>query len=152
MKAEDQDFSAEFTLSSSALEPTECHAVVLWFDTDFSARHCVEAPIRLSTSPHQTPTHWAQTVLILKEPVLLLPPLACLTEGSSATDQLPAASQSTSSGGAAAASLTGRLSMARNKVKHRMLDISLEYSAQLNNGRTIKHTTIYTMGVAAGSD
>ena len=150
MKAEDQDFSAEFSLSSSATEPTECHAIVLWFDTDFSARHCMEAPTRLSTSPRQTPTHWAQTVLVLKEPVVLLPPQACLKTGSSA-DQLPEDSRVTLSWGAAAASLTGRLSMARNKGKHRMLDISLEYSAQLNNGRTVKHTTIYTMGVAAGS-
>jgi hypothetical protein len=43
--------------------------------------------------------------------------------------------------------------MVRNRFKHRMLDISLEYCAHLSDGRAVKHTTLYTMGVAAsGSD
>ena len=49
----------------------EAHALVLWFDTEFSARSCAERPVTLSTSPHAPQTHWAQTVLTLRQPVLL---------------------------------------------------------------------------------
>ena len=170
MKAEDQDFSAEFTLTAASPAPVpasdstsaastsaptscECHAIVLWFDTDFSARHCAEAPVRLSTSPREPATHWAQTVLVLQEPVTL----SCLagseaaagtigaTDGSSAPappSQLPKAT---------APCLSGRVSMVRNRFKHRFLDISLEYRAQLSDGRVVQHTTMYTMSVSGGA-
>ena len=49
----------------------EAHALVLWFDTEFSGRFCGERPVTLSTSPHGPQTHWAQTVLTLRQPVLL---------------------------------------------------------------------------------
>ena len=149
MRASDQDFSAEFALvaaASSSSDPLaaaatarECHAIVLWFDTDFSSRHCVEAPVRLSTSPSETPTHWAQTVLVLQEPVLLTPPLPA-EGGASASER----------GSKAAEFLTGRISMVRNRFKHRFLDISLEYQAQLGDGRVVKHTNMYTMSVGGG--
>lgn len=37
------------------------HALVLWFDTEFSDRFCKEKPVLLTTSPHEGQTHWAQT-------------------------------------------------------------------------------------------
>ncbi|PNH42412.1 hypothetical protein VD0003_g9804 [Verticillium dahliae] len=40
------------------------HAVVAWFDIDFTAAH---KPIRFSTGPHTKYTHWKQTVFYLKE-------------------------------------------------------------------------------------
>ncbi|KAG8626777.1 hypothetical protein KVT40_005722 [Elsinoe batatas] len=40
------------------------HALVLWFDTEFSACH---KPIRFSTGPHAKYTHWKQTVFYLKD-------------------------------------------------------------------------------------
>ena len=46
--------------------PTECHAMVIWFDVEFSKRFCSQQPVTLSTSPFATPTHWAQTVLPLR--------------------------------------------------------------------------------------
>lgn len=81
MKAEEQDFTAEFTLEARPpagadgdAAPQECAAIVLWFDTAFSQRHCREAPVVLSTSVYAPPTHWVQTVLLLKEPVVLAVP------------------------------------------------------------------------------
>lgn len=78
MAADEQDFSAEFTLtatpSSTSGPVQQCHAIVLWFDTDFSSRHCKDAPVKLSTSVYEPPTHWAQTVLLLKESVVLAVP------------------------------------------------------------------------------
>lgn len=79
MAPEEQDFTAEFTLvakaqdraSASLVAPHACHAIVLWFDTEFSARHCAEEPVMLSTSWAAPPTHWAQAVMVLKEPVFL---------------------------------------------------------------------------------
>jgi protein arginine N-methyltransferase 3 len=53
----------------------EAAALVLWFDTEFSARFCAERPVALSTSPAGPQTHWAQTVLTLRAPVLLQVPL-----------------------------------------------------------------------------
>ncbi|KZZ96028.1 protein arginine N-methyltransferase 1 [Moelleriella libera RCEF 2490] len=40
------------------------HALVSWFDIDFSACH---KPIRFSTGPHTKYTHWKQTVFYLKD-------------------------------------------------------------------------------------
>ena len=66
--ARDTDFTTEFQLrfTGGGGGGGACHALVLWFDTHFSARFCREHPVTLSTSPHQPPTHWAQTVLIFK--------------------------------------------------------------------------------------
>ena len=49
------------------------HTLVLWFDVGFSARFCAEDEVTLSTSPGSAPTHWAQTVLHLREPISLGP-------------------------------------------------------------------------------
>lgn len=40
--------------------------MVVWFDTEFSARFCTERPVVLSTSPHAPATHWAQTLFYFK--------------------------------------------------------------------------------------
>jgi type I protein arginine methyltransferase len=40
------------------------HALVSWFDIDFTACH---KPIRFSTGPHTKYTHWKQTVLYFKD-------------------------------------------------------------------------------------
>jgi type I protein arginine methyltransferase len=40
------------------------HALVAWFDIDFTACH---KPIRFSTGPHTKYTHWKQTVFYLRE-------------------------------------------------------------------------------------
>ena len=61
--------------------PVMCHGIVLWFDTEFSARFCEEAPVTLSTSPHERQTHWAQTMLHFPEPVALAPEGFARVEG-----------------------------------------------------------------------
>ncbi|KAG1666582.1 hypothetical protein FOA52_000549 [Chlamydomonas sp. UWO 241] len=162
MAPDDQDFTAEFTLvakppaadagdgsagsasasgqgeasaaASAADGGVDVYAVVLWFDTEFSARHCAEAPVTLSTSWAATTTHWAQTVLALRTPVRLA---------------LPGSAPGPSSAPCAPC-IKGRLSMVRNRHKHRFLDISLEYSAQLSDGTTVSHTSLYSMSVSSG--
>jgi hypothetical protein len=51
---------------ASAGGAAECYGLVVWFDTEFSARFCKEQPVLLSTSPHAPPTHWAQTLFNFK--------------------------------------------------------------------------------------
>lgn len=90
MKPEDQDFTSEFTLEllppvagaeaeagAAGVEAAEAGAgqqgqgevgcIVLWFDTEFSGRHCQQHPVRLSTSPFEPTTHWVQTLLTLRK-------------------------------------------------------------------------------------
>ncbi|GAX80073.1 hypothetical protein CEUSTIGMA_g7511.t1 [Chlamydomonas eustigma] len=132
MTPPDQDFSSEFTLKATSLTPVECHAIVLWFDTDFSDKYCSETPVKLSTSVHLPPTHWSQTVLVLKAPVML------------------AVSDSTQNlGQVCASALSGRLSMVRSKQKHRFLDISLECRAELSDGSIVNFTSVYSMSVSS---
>lgn len=102
-------------------QEAECHALVLWFDADFSRHMCAAAPMRLSTSPLEPQTHWAQTVLALRHPVAL----GGRGRAPVSEDQgglLPLR------GGDPPAGLRGRLSVARSP-KHRSLDISLELAA-----------------------
>ena len=40
------------------------HALVAWFDIDFTACH---KPVRFSTGPHSKYTHWKQTVFYLTD-------------------------------------------------------------------------------------
>lgn len=111
----------------------ECHALVLWFDTEFSARFCKEQPLVLSTSPQAQPTHWAQTVLALRHPVTL-----------SAT-----AVREKGGGEGSAASLRGRVSFGRSD-KHRCLDISLECQAFSAQGAPVgpPQTQLYSIKTA----
>jgi len=50
-------------------------------------------------------------------------------------------------GGRWAGEIRGRLSMARNAAKHRSLDISMEYSAVLEDGTRVAHASVYPMSV-----
>ena len=103
---------------------------MLWFDTLFSERFCKEQPVVLSTSPAGTQTHWVQTVLLLKEPVLMAP-----------------AAVAASCPGAAVA-LAGELSMTRSRRTHRSLDIVLRYAPRYANGSAgEERCVIYGMGV-----
>jgi protein arginine N-methyltransferase 3 len=123
-----QDFTAIFTLTPAAGRDgssgsVSVSAIVLWFDVEFSERFCRECPVTLSTSPAAECTHWAQAVLPLKQPV-----------------QLAADGSSSSS------SLACRLSMARNRGKHRCLDISLEVTPA-GGDDSARQTVVFSMGV-----
>jgi protein arginine N-methyltransferase 3 len=133
MTAAEQDFTADFELAltrGNRTQPQECAALVLWFDTLFSEKVCKQRPVELSTSFDQPPTHWAQTVLVLPQPVAV----AASTEGD---------------GDRVAVALKGRLSMARRAGAHRCLDISVEYSAVwADGGEAERCTQLYSMGVS----
>jgi protein arginine N-methyltransferase 1 len=58
----DLAFSCPFDLT--ARRDDFIHALVAWFDIEFSACH---KPIRFSTGPHTKYTHWKQTVFYLKD-------------------------------------------------------------------------------------
>ncbi|EON96849.1 putative hnrnp arginine n-methyltransferase protein [Phaeoacremonium minimum UCRPA7] len=58
----DLAFSIPFELSCR--RDDFVHALVAWFDIDFTACH---KPIRFSTGPHTKYTHWKQTVFYLKD-------------------------------------------------------------------------------------
>jgi len=58
----DLAFAADFKLSIK--RDDFIHALVSWFDIDFTACH---KPIRFSTGPHTKYTHWKQTVFYLKD-------------------------------------------------------------------------------------
>lgn len=106
------------------------HALVLWFDTLFSERFCGERPVTLSTSPLAPATHWAQTVLLLQEP-LSWAPRAVARPGD-------------------AVALAGTLSMSRSRQTHRSLDIVLRYAPRYADGTSgEERIVIYGMGVAA---
>jgi protein arginine N-methyltransferase 1 len=58
----DLAFNTSFTLT--AKRDDFIHALVSWFDIDFTACH---KPIRFSTGPHTKYTHWKQTVFYIKD-------------------------------------------------------------------------------------
>jgi protein arginine N-methyltransferase 3 len=106
------------------------HALVLWFDTLFSQRFCAERPVTLSTSPLAPPTHWAQTVLLLRAPLRWAPRAAA--------------------GPGDAVALTGQLSMSRSRQTHRSLDIVLRYTPRYADGTSgEEQVVLYGMGVEA---
>ncbi|KAL9128833.1 MAG: hypothetical protein Q9217_002559 [Psora testacea] len=59
---EDLTFRAPFCLK--VRRPDFIHALIAWFDIEFSACH---KPIRFSTGPHSKYTHWKQTVFYLRD-------------------------------------------------------------------------------------
>ena len=61
-KTEDLAFNTKFSLHCK--RDDFVHALVAWFDIEFSACH---KPVRFSTGPHTKYTHWKQTVLYLKD-------------------------------------------------------------------------------------
>ena len=54
-------FVSKFSLT--AQRDDFVHALIAWFDIDFTACH---KPIKFSTGPHSKYTHWKQTVFYLK--------------------------------------------------------------------------------------
>ena len=60
--ASDLAFQASFSLK--VRRPDFIHALIAWFDIEFSACH---KPIKFSTWPHAKYTHWKQTVFYLRE-------------------------------------------------------------------------------------
>ena len=62
MKKEDVEFSNQYLLTFNRKD--RVHAVVLWFDTLFSD---LEKPVKLSTSPYESYTHWKQVVFYLDQ-------------------------------------------------------------------------------------
>jgi protein arginine N-methyltransferase 1 len=58
----DLSFKVPYTLVAKRSD--FIHAVIAWFDIDFTACH---KPIRFSTGPHTKYTHWKQTVFYIRE-------------------------------------------------------------------------------------
>merc|ERR1712000_669247 len=58
------DLAFSVPLSLQVKRDDFVHALVSWFDIDFTACH---KPIRFSTGPHTKYTHWKQTVFYLRE-------------------------------------------------------------------------------------
>ncbi|EFJ46010.1 hypothetical protein VOLCADRAFT_82080 [Volvox carteri f. nagariensis] len=117
----------------------EVGCIVLWFNTEFSERHCAEHPVVLSTSPYQPATHWVQTLLTLRKPVPLLGPVPPLPAGGG------------EAGRPGALTLSGRISLVRSREQHRSLDIGLQYRAELSDGSVIEEAQLYHMSVTAPS-
>lgn len=148
--ASDQYFNAPFTLQlnpqAPALSPAsptaappsfvEVAALVLWFDVDFSPRFCTDHPVKLSTSPSEPLTHWAQTVLALQVPIRL--GLPGQDEGLGGTEEV-------------AERLVGRVSFGQGS-RHRSLDISLEVEGVSYAGKSLcQQTMLYHMSVDGSS-
>lgn len=57
-----QDLSFTVPFQIHARRSDFIHALIAWFDIEFSACH---KPIRFSTGPHTKYTHWKQTVFYL---------------------------------------------------------------------------------------
>ena len=119
----EQDFSSQsfelFPLEEHRKNGTKCSCLVVWFDTEFSSRFCSETPVVLDTSPMGKATHWAQTVLPLKDQIEL-----------SDCD-----------------AIKGRISMSRQETVHRTLDISVEYRCVLGGVEGPLVTQLYSIGV-----
>jgi len=62
---EELDFETKFTLTVTRSD--FCHALVAYFNVEFSKTH---TQIRFSTGPRSPYTHWKQTVFYLAEPVV----------------------------------------------------------------------------------
>ena len=58
------DLALEVPFSLSIQRSDFIHAIIAWFDIDFTACH---VPIKFSTGPHTRYTHWKQTVFYLRE-------------------------------------------------------------------------------------
>ncbi|OOQ82413.1 putative protein arginine N-methyltransferase [Penicillium brasilianum] len=58
------DLAFKVPYKVTATRPDFIHALIAWFDIDFSACH---KPIHFSTGPHAKYTHWKQTVFYLRD-------------------------------------------------------------------------------------
>jgi type I protein arginine methyltransferase len=63
---EELSFAVPFKIS--AIRNDYCHALVAFFDVEFSKCH---KPVSFSTGPSNRPTHWKQTVLYLDQALAL---------------------------------------------------------------------------------
>jgi len=66
VKKEDLSFIAPFRLVANRND--HCHALVAYFDIEFSK---CRSPIRFSTGPRSPYTHWKQTVFYLDETIIM---------------------------------------------------------------------------------
>lgn len=64
------DLAFESTFSLPCRRADFIHALIAWFDIDFTACH---KPIRFSTGPHTKYTHWKQTVFYLPDMLTVQP-------------------------------------------------------------------------------
>ncbi|GAB4820494.1 hypothetical protein N2152v2_007540 [Parachlorella kessleri] len=137
MAAADQDFTADFRLEAQpGAGPQQCHSLVVWFDTVFSERFCQERPVTLCTGPGGPQTHWVQMVLLLRETIELVS-LAEPAADSSGTNMKTVLA------------IQGRISFARNKVRHRSLDIAVQYyPVHVDGSQGSEQAAIYSMGVS----
>ena len=62
VQSSDLSFKAPFSLPAKRNDFV--HALIAWFDIDFTACH---KPISFSTGPHAKYTHWKQTVFYLRD-------------------------------------------------------------------------------------
>ncbi|XP_058078832.1 probable protein arginine N-methyltransferase 3 [Magnolia sinica] len=133
MKPDDMDFTTNIELElksdlhrdskDAKSETTSCYGFVLWFETAFSSRFCKEMPTTLSTSPYCPKTHWSQTIVTFREPVVMGPVKPAADVGATiGTDACPAAR------------IGARISIARS-ARHRSIDISLETTGISFDGR-----------------
>ncbi|GAB2282429.1 Protein arginine N-methyltransferase 3 [Dionaea muscipula] len=126
MKLEDMDFTSFIELepnSGSGAGSTWCYGVVLWFETGFTSRFCKEMPTVLSTSPFTSRTHWSQTILTFKEPIVV----SSEKHGSQGPSTVGTCS-------CPAWKILLRISIVR-AAQHRAIDISLETTAVGHDGK-----------------
>ncbi|KAK9825550.1 hypothetical protein WJX74_005515 [Apatococcus lobatus] len=104
-----------------------CHALVLWFDVTFPSPADGAPATVLSTSPLKPVTHWAQTILTLRAPIM------------------PSTKSSSNS---STPRIAGRLSLARAS-QHRGLDISAECSTHTAQGcAPSKQAQVFSMSMS----
>eukprot|EP00249_Psilotum_nudum_P017825 c26509_g1_i1 orf=316-2469(+) len=95
-----------------------CYGLVLWFDTGFTTRFCMQNPVILSTSPFLPQTHWSQTLLTFRKPI-------ALSSSQFGSSQCMAEAEVIGTEVSPGSVLKGRISIARS-FRHRSIDISLE--------------------------
>ncbi|XP_042383245.1 probable protein arginine N-methyltransferase 3 [Zingiber officinale] len=131
MKLDDMDFTSSFELKLrtesidgiTTARTRSCYGMVLWFETGFTSRFCKEMPTNLSTSPYSPKTHWSQTILMFREPIVLSSSdITASMTGAVGTEECPAVA------------IRSRISIARSSA-HRSIDVSLEPQAISSDGR-----------------
>lgn len=131
MKRDDMDFTSKFQLKlrtestddGAAIRTCSCYGIVLWFETGFTRRFCKEMPTNLSTSPFSPKTHWSQTILTFREPIVMTSSNVTIgTTATVGTEECPAIA------------INFRLSIVRSSA-HRSIDVSLEPQGISLDGR-----------------
>lgn len=117
--------------------------VALWFDVEFSARACPDAPVVLSTSPAAPQTHWHQALLELPSPVELAPS--------------PSSSPAEEEQGGGGAEEDKKVSVVRGRVSlsrgpcHRSVDVALEVQGFDSKGNAVpgtRHVGLYPFAMS----